>query len=408
MDKIKTDVPKAVFTDQGLKTPDEIDILSGVFSDLSSAMGGAMSNSLTTPQGQIATSNTAVIEEKNSQLALLANQINPDFSSGRFQDAIGRIYFIERKPALSTAVVATCTGLVGTVIPMGCVAQDNEGYLYYSTVESTIPASGSIDVVFQNGKTGAIACPQGSLNTIYKAVSGWSGIINQSAGVPGSDVESRANFEYRRRQSVAKNAKGTNQSVQGAVLEVENVIDAYVIDNPEPFSVAKGYTNYVLKPHSLYVCVSGGDVESIAKAIFTKKSQGCAMNGDTFYTLHDEEGYQPPYPEYTIQWQTASTPRVYFQVKLKESNYLPADIIQRVKKSVMNAFNGEDGGTRARIGATLNSGRYYAGVYEIDTTNINIQSIEIKREGGTYLSSLDFGIDEIPTLDENDVYVEFI
>jgi len=247
-----TAVPEVVFTTEGLTTPDEADILQGELSDLNTAMGGAMSTSLTSPQGQIATSNTAIIAEKNSQLLALVNQINPDFSSGRFQDAIGRIYFIDRLPATGTTVTATCTGLVGTVIPVGSVAQDTAGYLYYSTAQATIPETGAVDVVFQNGTTGPIACPIGALNTIYKAITGWSGVTNVAAGVTGQDVETRANFEYRRRQSVAKNARGTNQAVYGAVLAVEGVTDAYVIDNPLGSPVQKGYTDYTLKSHSVY------------------------------------------------------------------------------------------------------------------------------------------------------------
>lgn len=408
MTKFKTAVPAVEFNDNGLKTPDEVDILAGVFSDLNSAMGGAMSNSLTTPQGQIATSNTAIIEEKNSQLAYIVNQINPDYSSGRFQDAIGKIYFLERKPAISTAVVATCTGLVGAVIPEGSVAQDEAGYLYHSTTEAKISASGSIDVVFQNNQTGAIACPIGSLNTIYKAVSGWSGITNKAAGVLGSNVESRSNFEYRRRQSVAKNAIATNQSVQGAVLEIDGVLDAYVIDNPTSATVTKGYTDYALKPHSLYVGVYGGAAQDIAQAIFKKKNQGCDLNGGTSYQFYDTENYQPPYPEYTVRWQTVSTTGISFIIELEKSDYLPANIIELVRDSVISAFNGEDGGTRARIGASMSAGRYYAGIYNIDPVNISILSLNLSRDGTNYLPQVEFGIDEIPTLDRNNIKVDLV
>ena len=97
-------------------------------------------------------------------------------------------------------------------------------------------------------------------------MSGWSSITNETAGVAGSDVESRAAFEYRRRQSVARNAFNTTAAVR-QILEVEGVLDAYVIDNKEPNPVNKGSTNYPLLASSIYIGVYGGSAEDIAAAI---------------------------------------------------------------------------------------------------------------------------------------------
>jgi hypothetical protein len=76
--------------------------------------------------------------------------------------------------------------------------------------------------------------------------------------VPGSNVEGRSAFEYRRRQSVARNAFNTAAAVRAAVLEVDGVLDVYVIDNKEPTSVEKGSTNYTLLASSIYIGVYGG------------------------------------------------------------------------------------------------------------------------------------------------------
>lgn len=72
--------------------PDEADILSGRLSDFSGALGGAMSTSLSSPQGQLASSESAIIADKTISCCISLT-VNPDFSSGRFQDAIGKIYF---------------------------------------------------------------------------------------------------------------------------------------------------------------------------------------------------------------------------------------------------------------------------------------------------------------------------
>ena len=402
---VSTAVPSVTFSATGIAVPDEIDILNGRLTDLDTAMGGGMSKSLTTPQGQIVMSDTAIIGDKTDNLAWLVNQINPDFAEGRMQDAIGQIYFIDRIAAIGTTVTATCTGLVGTVIPANSIAQDSSGYLYYSLSDAVIPASGSVNVVFQNQATGPIACPIGALNTIYRAIQGWSGITNATAGVLGNEVESRANFEYRRKQSVAGNSNNQLGAVYANVLAVNGVTDAYVTQNNKKESVNKVFTNYVLDPNSLYVCVYGGSQVDVAKAIWSKLNPGPPMMGNTSYTVVDDINYVQPYPEYEITWQTPSAVSVYFKVELADNNALPGNIATLVQNAIISAFNGEDGGTRARIGSTIYAGRYYAGVQAIDSDNVDIFSITISRDGTTYQTSASFGIDEVPTLDASNISV---
>lgn len=402
---VSTAVPAVTLSDTGVAVPDEIDILNGRLTDLDTAMGGGMSTSLTTPQGQIAMSDTAIIGDKNDNLAWLVNQVNPDFASGRMQDAIGQIYFIDRIAAIGTTVTATCTGLVNTPIPAGSVAQDSSGYLYYSLADARIGASGSVDIVFQNQATGPIACPIGALNTIYRAVNGWSGITNSTAGVLGNEVESRANFEYRRKQSVAGNSNNQLGAIYANVLAVNGVTDAYVTQNNTSGTVNKGSKSFPLPAHSLYVCVYGGASADIAKAIFQKLPPGPPMAGNTSYTVVDDVNYVQPYPEYDITWQTPSAVNVFVKVELANNNALPGDIVSRVRTAVLSAFNGEDGGTRARIGSTIYAGRYYSGVQAIDPENVDIFSITLSRDGTTFSTSLSFGIDQVPTLDATNISV---
>lgn len=402
---ISTSVPAVTFSTTGLVVPDEADILAGRLSDLSSALGTAMSTELTTPQGQIAVSDTAIIADKNDQLLAIVNNINPDYASGRFQDAIGKIYFLNRIAATGTIVTCVCTGAVDRTIPAGSVAQDDNGFLYEALSAFTFDASGSANVEFQNQATGAIACPIGALNTIYTAVSGWSSINNLTAGVLGSDEEGRAAFEYRRRLSVAKNASNTLAAIYAAVLSVDGVTDAYVKDNKTGSSVPSGYTDYTLLPHSLYVAAYGGTAPTIAEAIYSAAPPGTDMNGSTTYTVQDTANYVYPYPEYVIKWVTPNPVSMHVEVQISQSNLLPSNVSALIQQSVQDSFNGTDGGTRARIGSKVTAGRYYSGIQGIDTSNMEILSITLSRDGATYSPSVEFGIDEIPTLDNANIDV---
>lgn len=127
--------------------------------------------------------------------------------------------------------------------------------------------------------------PGAKLATIVSVIAGWDTITNPEAGVVGRDVEGRAAFETRRRQSVALNGLGPVAAIYSRVMAVDGVIDALVEQNvtDEPISIG----TVALKPHSVYVSVVGGEDADVAQAIARSKSAGSDMNGNTSYTVID-------------------------------------------------------------------------------------------------------------------------
>lgn len=408
MTTLNTAVPDVTITENGLSVPDISDVLAGRLTDMTSALGGGASQSLSSPQGQIAQSDTEIIAQEYDKLLCLFNQINPDYATGRFQDGIGQIYFMNRISAQGTVVTATCTGKVDAEIPPGSTAIDTNGYIYQSINLATIPSAGSIDVQFVNITTGPIPCASGELNQIYRAVPGWDAITNASPGVVGVDVESRIAFETRRKQSVARNARNMDGATLSAILETSGVLDAYVWSNRKAETVTKGTTNFPVLAHSLYICVYGGSDSDVAEAIFRTYNPGANMNGDTEFTVYDTE-YSAPYPEYVMQWQRASPTRVYFKVELDSSLNPPSDISTQVKNMITKVFNGDyDGIDKARIGATINSGKYYAPVISISPDTVGILSLQVSIDGVTYHPSVTMGIDQIPTIQDSDITVNLV
>lgn len=399
-----TSVPDVTFGATGPVLPTEADILAGVRSDIDVAFGGGVNPALNTPQGQLASSIAAMIGDKNALFAEIVNQVNPDLADGRMQDAIGRIYYIDRTPAKSTAVLATCTGLTGTMIPLGARAQAADGRIYRCTAPGTIPESGHIDLPFACSITGPIACPEGTLNAIYQAIPGWDAIKNASDGVKGRDVESRADFENRRRQSVALNAKGALPSVRAAVLAVPGVLDAYTEENEKNVPVTIG--GVTLSPHSIYVAAVGGVAADIATAIWAKKSPGCDMNGNTTVIVHDTDGYSVPCPSYRITFQIPAALPIRFAVQIANLATLPANVVQQIQAAILDAFSGGDGGARARIGSTIYASRYYAAVASIDAS-IEIVSILIGTAQATH-NAVTVNIDQVPTLSSSNISVTLV
>ena len=470
-----TNVPSASLGPTGFVAPAESDILTGTQADLNAAFAGNLNPALNTPQGQIATSLAAIIGDANDQFLALANGVDPAFADGRMQDAIARIYFIERIGAQSTVVTGTCSGLTGTLIPIGAQAVDAAGNRYLSTASGVIPAGGSVDLPFACLTTGAIACPIGYLNGIYQAIPGWDSVTNSAAGVLGNDVESRANFEYRRQQSVALNSQGSLASVRAAVLAVPGVLDAYCAENktgtmtgavftgwilgntltvtamtsgtinvgdiiggtsvvggsaiqtlgsgtggtgtyllnisqtvassgsPEAMTSAPG--GFPLIPHSIFVCAYGGSAAAIAQAIYTKKSPGCDMNGNTTTTVTDSVNYVPPYPAYAITYEVPATASIKFAVSMQSNVAVPSNAIDLVCAAIVAAFNGSDGGSRARIGSYIFASRFYAGVASLGTWAL-VYSIQVGI-GTANQPSVLIGMAQVPTLASTDIAVTF-
>jgi len=401
-----TSVPQIQFTRAGLILPQTSEVLTGVLTDIDIAFGGGINQALETPQGQLASSQTAIIDDKNSEIANVVNNVDPLYADGRWQDAIARIYFLNRKGATSTSVLCTLTGLSGTVIPAGTLALDTSGNRYASTGVATIGITGQVDVEFQNVLTGEIPCAAGTLNIVYQAINGWDAITNTNAGTLGQAEENRTDFEFRRRNSVALNGRGSTQSIYANVFNVDNVLDCYVIDNPLSTVVDTGSTDYPVAPNSVYVAVVGGDNDAIAQAIWDKKDLGCNMNGNTTVNVVDDSGYNFPFPTYEVKFERPDPLPILFQINIVDNPSLPSDIVAQIKAAVIARFNGVDGTTRERIGSLVLASRYYGAVAST-SPSVNIIEILIGTTTAN-LNQVSVGIDQRPTINAADITVTLV
>lgn len=399
-------VPKITFTTAGIVIPPESEVLAAVQVDMDAAFGGGLNPALETPQGQLASSQAAIIGDKNAEFAYYVNQVDPRYADGRFQDAIARIYFLTRKVATPTVVIATLTGIAGTIVPALTLAQDTSGNTYVLTGDATIGLAGTVTATFQNIETGPIPCAAGTLTQVYQAVPGWDAITNAADGILGSNVESRADFEYRRQNSVAINGLGTLGAIYANVFALPDVLDVYAIDNPTGATVNVGATNYPVIEHSVYVAVVGGNDADIARAIWDKKDLGCDYNGNTTEIVIDESGYSYPQPTYEVKFNRPAALPILFDVSIVNDPTLPSNIVELVKNAIIARFNGTDGTTRERIGSTIYASRYY-GAVSVVAANVALVNILIGDVTPT-LTTVSAGIDQVPSVSSADITVSLI
>ena len=310
-------------------------------------------------------------------------------------------------PATATSVVVTCgAGPNGTVIPQNAQIQLVDGYVYSTESDSgivavpgkifqasgladgglAIAADGKASVTFVCTETGAVEVPKGALSnapikgsgSIVTVIPGWDTIRNTAAGVPGWHRESQWDFENRRYLSVAKNAHGTVESLQGTIWDVEDVVDCRVLENPMGHPVTKhGVT---IPAHSVAISVFGGANEDIAKAIYQKKDAGCGtcLNEPGFKTVTyaDEEASGAAYSYGIIRPDETD---VFITVRYHETDTTPAGIEAAIKQAVYRDFYGENedsGNVRVGMAQTLYASRFAVAV--VKTAQVpDLVSIEV-------------------------------
>ena len=361
-----------------------------------------------TPQGQIIDAETLAITQKDAELAFLANMFNPKTARGIWQDALAEIYFIKRKKAVNSRCYCILTGLKGTVIEKGSKIQSSADNTYWNLLENaTIQNNGSVIALFECETEGAVIASPNTLTKIITTVAGWDTVNNSQAATVGTLEESQQSFEKRRYDSVALNSRGTTSSVYARVLQLDNVVGCYVVDNKT--NIVKTIDDYDLKPHSIYVAVLGGSNQDIAEAIYKSLSAGCDYNGNTTIDVTDENTKSVE----SVTFMRPIQQNVYIKVNLFNKD-LPNDYEDLIKNAVINNFYGLD--LEVEIaGETLSRVIMHDDVYSsrflpsILNANINsLLSIQVSLDNVVFSDFVHIQLDKEPVLIADNITINVI
>ena len=361
-----------------------------------------------TPQGQIIDAETLAITQKDAELAFLANMFNPKTARGIWQDALAEIYFIKRKKAVNSRCYCILTGLKGTVIEKGSKIQSVADDTYWNLLEDvTIPNNGSITALFECESEGAVIASPNTLNKIITTIAGWDTVNNIQSATVGSLEESQQAFEKRRYDSVALNSVGTTASVFSRVNQIDDVVGCYVVDNKT--NVNKIIDDYLLKPHSIYVAVLGGNNQKIAEAIYKSLSAGCDYNGNTPIDITDENTKAVE----SVTFMRPIQQNVYIKVNLFNKD-LPNDYENLIKNAVINNFYGLDREVEI-AGETLSRIIMHDDVYSsrflpsILNANINsLLSVQVSLDNVDFSDFVHIQLDKEPVLIADNITINVI
>lgn len=393
----------------GLHSPDTSDIREGVAEDWTQAFFDpdlpALDTDPVTPAGQLIDAEVAEIEAKNAELLYLSNQFNPKVADGRWQDALGHIYFLERKLDEPTVVTCQLTGLNGTVIPYGALAQSLTGHTLICnrsvTIDGSDFSSGTAETTFRVSENGPLEIPAHSVTAIVTTVPGWDTVDNHASGVVGRALETRSEFEARRAASVAANAHGSTGALYGSIANIPGVLDVQILENIGPDPVVKyGVT---VPGHGVTVCVYGGEDDAIAQAIYTKKDNGADTGGNTEITYAAADYHNAVY---TYKIMRPETVNFWIKITLGKGSVLTREAEEALKTALCQDFYGLNmisGNGRIGLASTIYASRFYsAALASLSGSggSQNIQSIEIALGAdapGNYADVVTINGDQEPT-----------
>jgi uncharacterized phage protein gp47/JayE len=365
------------------------------------ANGDPVNVDSSSPLGQIIDLATAEVEAKNSEVGFLANQFNPDVAYGVFLDALANLYGLQRKVSEPTVVVCTCTGLRGTVIPYGAIVEDSNGnqLRHIVVAGATIGDDGTVDTTFATVEHGPIEIGASTVTKIVTVIAGWDTVTNAAAGATGRDIEPDGELRNRMKESYAMNANGTVANIQANLAQLDGVLDCIVLENFT--NLPQTQYELQLEPHSIAVCIVGGEDAEIARVLFERKSGGCGTNGDTEVTHIDTEHFNASYT-YKIVRPTA----VDFSVKVEFfDDDMNVDAQAAVKEAITKDFLGELENSRVTLASTVYASRFYQCVQSVTTAPI--KSITVGLDDGALGASVDVPADESPTISDDTITLAF-
>lgn len=215
-------------------------------------------------------------------------------ATGLQLDNLAVIVGVRRQEATASTVRLTCYGDDGTVITAGkiCEGGGDDDSARWVIAEDGVIAGGFVYLTATCDTTGAVVATAGEITTIVTPVDGWDSVTNTDAD-PGRDQETDGALRSRRQAALATAGSTSPNAILSALLELEFVTGATVVDNPTGTSaVVDGIT---VDPYGVAAVVSPATLTadqqaSVLQAIFDHLGAGTAISGSVSGTVTKRDG----------------------------------------------------------------------------------------------------------------------
>lgn len=265
-----------VITASGLSVPSYADILASLLATYQSIYGTTTYLEDDAADYQWVSALALKLNDNTGLCQLAYNARSPLTAIGADLDAVVKLNGIARLIQSYSTVVLLLTGVSGTPINNGVVADEN-GIFWTLPSLVTIGVAGTVSVAAVCQQSGAVSANE---NTVTKPVggftAGWTGVTNPAPAVVGLPIESDSNLRARQAISVALPSETRLAGTVAGIAQTPGVTRFNILENPT--GTTDGFGNL---PHSLTCVVEGGTDLAVATAIYDNRGIGCNTQGAT-------------------------------------------------------------------------------------------------------------------------------
>lgn len=365
----------------GVIVPDTATLREEVEAEYKAVFGADLPVTPETPQGVLI---TAEVESRDGMIrnnAEVANQINPDIAGGIWLDALWALTRGKRRGAtVSKLSGVVFSGIPRTPIPAGSLANvASSGARFRTVVDLEIGSGGSVVGSMEAVEPGPVAAPSGSLTEIASTVLGWETVTNPSPAEIGSSRESDVSSRRRRRQTLALQSVGTQEAIISRIYNLDGVTSLRFRENitGSPLVIDGVVT---LVPHSIYVCVDGGESIDIASALLDSKAVGTDFNGSIEVSVIEPFSGQI----YSVKFDRPVERTFRARVTVKPSNL---DVMTIIPDAITQGAQGElEGDTGLAVNQDLSPFELAGYINQVEP-RILVTRVEISEDGITWSSN---------------------
>lgn len=266
-------------------------------------------------------------------------QLDPSKATETDLDAICALVGVYREPASASTALVTLTGTPGTVIPSGALVEgggDDNRARWLLLAAVTIGGGGTVTGEVEATRPGRIEAGVGEINKVVSVVSGWTGVTNADAAVPGQEVEDDQTLRARRQRAIQGGSSSVN-AIRRALEALADVQVAIVLENDTNSDlVLSGLT---ITPHALAVVVypeqdTTAKREALTRALYAASAAGIQLLGDETATVTGADGRAK-----TVRWREAVADAVPVAAALTlASGYTLGQVSEAVADAIEEYF----------------------------------------------------------------------
>jgi uncharacterized phage protein gp47/JayE len=265
-------------TATGITAPTYAEVLAFLQSKYRSIYGDDVYLEPDSQDGQFISVIALAISDANSATIASYLSFSPATAQNAALSSNVKINGISRAVATNSQADLKIIGQAGTTITNG-FAEDQNGNKWALPTSVVIPPSGEIIETATCASLGSISASAGQINKISTVTRGWQSVTNLSDATPGAPVETDPKLRAKQKTSTALPSRTVLEGTIGAVANVDGVTRYFAVDNDTKVTDSNG-----IPGNSLAIVVEGGDANSIAAAIASKKGPGGGTYGTTSIT----------------------------------------------------------------------------------------------------------------------------